>query len=491
MKIRFSARVLLTGILAIGSCTAIATADDKPAAEAPRVNLDKSPRVVAYQLKRLSDPQLLLVERKTDDPKYKPVYEAILTRKGMDKKSREDALAALATIDKSSPVVDLLDAIGKVDAEDKTTPRELASLLMAQKPSDLSAQREKIQSMATDSESDLVKQAAYAALAAGDGSPEKAWELASSKDALKHLLAGIPLIHDPKVRSSFFPLVNPLVAKAKDDDTRQAAIEAISSIPGHEVDAFKELADIITTGTGPIRDAAVRSLRRIPDKYWPQEQIEPLAKAVVKMVQTTPTADRTSAETAQAVQLGNDLADNLDPAQGAVYRKTLRGLVIPVILVRTLREQMLYDTKYFVVQAGKPVKIILENDDFMPHNMVITRPGKFMAVAEAGAPILPKDADDRKAYIPETPDVIASLDLIPADETATTTFTAPTQPGEYNFTCTFPGHAQRMYGVMLVVPDLDAYEAKPQPPMDPIAKQPYESQKNEAGEGMPPMEHQH
>jgi azurin len=273
------------------------------------------------------------------------------------------------------------------------------------------------------------------------------------------------------------------VAKAKDDATRQAAIEAISSIPGHEVDAFKELAGIIPTGTGSIRDAAVRSLRRIPDKYWPQEQIEPLAKAVVKMVETTPAADRTSAETAQAVQLGNDLADNLDPAQGAVYRKTLRGLVIPVILVRTLREQMLYDTKYFVVQAGKPVKIILENDDFMPHNMVITRPGKFMAVAEAGAPILPKDADDRKAYIPETPDVIASLDLIPADETATTTFTAPTQPGEYNFTCTFPGHAQRMYGVMLVVPDLDAYEAKPQPP--------YESQKNEAGEGMPPMEHQH
>ena len=30
------------------------------------------------------------------------------------------------------------------------------------------------------------------------------------------------------------------------------------------------------------------------------------------------------------------------------------------------------------------------------------------------------------------------------------------KPGEYNFVCTFPGHWVRMYGVMLVVPSLDA-----------------------------------
>ena len=36
----------------------------------PRVFLDKSPRIVDYQLKRLDNARLLLVETATNDPKY-------------------------------------------------------------------------------------------------------------------------------------------------------------------------------------------------------------------------------------------------------------------------------------------------------------------------------------------------------------------------------------------------------------------------------------
>jgi hypothetical protein len=46
------------------------------------------------------------------------------------------------------------------------------------------------------------------------------------------------------------------------------------------------------------------------------------------------------------------------------------------------------------------------------------------------------------------------------------------------FVCTFPGHWVRMYGVMLVVPDLDAFEAAPTPPSDPMTRQPYASPRN-------------
>ena len=50
------------------ACCTIIHADDQPAAvEKPHVLLDKSPRVVAYQLKRLSNAQLLLVDRNTSD----------------------------------------------------------------------------------------------------------------------------------------------------------------------------------------------------------------------------------------------------------------------------------------------------------------------------------------------------------------------------------------------------------------------------------------
>jgi hypothetical protein len=36
-----------------------------------------------------------------------------------------------------------------------------------------------------------------------------------------------------------------------------------------------------------------------------------------------------------------------------------------------------------------------------------------------------------------------------------------------------------MYGVMLVVPDLDAWDLNPKPPTDPLSGKPYDSQKNE------------
>src|SRR5579871_4758517 len=105
-------RLALSFILS-SSIAPFAFAQDKQ--EAPQIFLDRSPQIVAYQLKRLSNPQLLAVERKTTDAKYKPVYEAILTRKGIDKKFREEAVKALAELDKSDAVVELLAAIGKTD----------------------------------------------------------------------------------------------------------------------------------------------------------------------------------------------------------------------------------------------------------------------------------------------------------------------------------------------------------------------------------------
>jgi hypothetical protein len=37
-----------------------------------------------------------------------------------------------------------------------------------------------------------------------------------------------------------------------------------------------------------------------------------------------------------------------------------------------------------------------------------------------------------------------------------------------------PGHWLRMYGVMVVVPDLEQWEAAPTMPRDPLTKQPFE-----------------
>src|SRR3954465_13852139 len=108
--------------LATFSTRLAVAADDDAASAAPTLTLDKNPKIVAYQLKRHTNPQLAAIERNADDAKFRPVYEALLSRKGLEKKNAEEAVTALAKIDKSDAVVVLLDGIGKVDAEDKNTP---------------------------------------------------------------------------------------------------------------------------------------------------------------------------------------------------------------------------------------------------------------------------------------------------------------------------------------------------------------------------------
>src|SRR5258706_1678284 len=218
----------IAAALTISNVSPVRAADDAAdATGTPQVFLDKNPRIVAYQLKRLSNAQLIAFERKTDDPKYKPVYEALLARKGIEKKYREEAVEALAKLGNSDAVSVLLEAIGKTEAEDKTTPRELASLLMAQKPATLAAQKEKLESLAKESENATVKQAAYAALATADGKAAGAMKLASENDGMKALPAGVPMITNGKIREGFYAKVKELAEKAPDDATQVAAIEAL------------------------------------------------------------------------------------------------------------------------------------------------------------------------------------------------------------------------------------------------------------------------
>jgi hypothetical protein len=77
-----------------------------------------------------------------------------------------------------------------------------------------------------------------------------------------------------------------------------------------------------------------------------------------------------------------------------------------------------------------------------------------------------------KAFVPVTPLVVAATRLIAEGETDQLAFTAPRTPGEYVFSCTFPGHWVRMYGVMVVVDDLDSWESQRTVPSDPVSGQP-------------------
>jgi azurin len=479
------ATLVMTGFLA--ACPADSVIAAEPAA--PQVFLDKSPKIVAFQLKRLTNPQLLAVERKTDHAKYAPVFDAILVRQGIERKFRQEAAEGLATLNKSDPVVEILAGIGKVEPDDGATQNDLVGLLLTQKPEALRGQKAKIEALANESQSTSLKEAAYAALIVADGKPDGVLQAASGKpESLPLVLASIAMLPDAKLKGAFYPVVKPLVESASDAATRVAAIDALGFIPGHEGESFTTLAGLLQKETGDLRAAAVRSIRRIPIAKWPTDQAAPLAQAIVKLVGETPTDQRATPAVVETIQLGEELAGTLPPEQGKPIRKSLRELGVRTILIRTLKEQMAYDLNYFVVQAGKPVQIVLDNPDAMPHNVVITAPGAVQEVGIAGGTLQPPADASAKAFVPDSPKVLQASHLVQPGQTETLSFEAPKEPGEYGYVCTFPGHWVRMYGVMLVVPDLDAYDQSPTVPTDPLTKKPYASAK-QAGTDAPAHQH--
>ena len=118
------------------------------------------------------------------------------------------------------------------------------------------------------------------------------------------------------------------------------------------------------------------------------------------------------------------------------------------IAIRAVPEKMIYDTERFTVAAGEPVALWFGNPDFMPHNLIIGKPGSAPAIGMA-AEALGADGFG-VGFVPEHEDVLVASRLLNHREAQLLEFTAPTEPGEYDFVCTFPGHWQRMRGVMVV-----------------------------------------
>ncbi len=112
-------------------------------------------------------------------------------------------------------------------------------------------------------------------------------------------------------------------------------------------------------------------------------------------------------------------------------RRDLRALGVQVVRIQTLPEKLSFDLKWFVVEAGKPVQIVLFNPDAMPHNLIVSRPGSLEAVGTAGGAMPMPTDPDAKAFVPDSPAVLFSTKLVKEGETERLGFTAPKEPGEY------------------------------------------------------------
>jgi putative membrane-bound dehydrogenase-like protein len=152
---------------------------------------------------------------------------------------------------------------------------------------------------------------------------------------------------------------------------------------------------------------------------------------------------------------------NADPAKGSLAEEEEEievaqksGIIsdtdqLTTIRIATVVEKMKYDTPNLTVKAGKKIKLIFANPDFMPHNIVLVNPGKADAVAMEAMKL--GATGFSVGFVPKSDDVIWASKLIDHGAEQVIEFNAPSKPGDYPYVCTFPGHHIIMRGNMKVV----------------------------------------
>ncbi len=465
------AKVLLfamTGALfCIGLAPTRVAGQDPPVESAPSKKpriFFTSPRVVAYQLRRLSAGELVLVDRNTSDQKYRPVYEALLSRPGLGPQFRSEALQGLSALNKTDRVAELIAGIGRLDQSDgeqTSVLGELALRLTTASPRDLQPKRDGLEEVASSARRPLTRRAAFAAVVIADGGWDRAWAAAAQRqDGLIDLIGALPMIPAPRLRGAFYGKIEPLLKRAPGKHVRNAAIEGISHIPGHDAETFTILAEAIRSDRG--RRAAILSIRRTDKTAWPAEGIGPLAESLLAYAGSVPASDRASEVFLEAMALGNELADRLPEDRAVSLRKELGSMGVSVFLIKTIPHQMLYDRTKIEVQAGKPVLVIFENHDSMTHNLLITTPGAHQEVGTAAEAMAAQPGALAKGYVPDSKKILWATKLLQPGEKQKLSFNAPQRPGVYPYFCTYPGHWRRMFGAMYVVADLEEYRTDPE-----------------------------
>ncbi|WP_027303021.1 plastocyanin/azurin family copper-binding protein [Rudanella lutea] len=108
-----------------------------------------------------------------------------------------------------------------------------------------------------------------------------------------------------------------------------------------------------------------------------------------------------------------------------------------------------FDTEQVQVKAGSRVKWVFNNNDDMLHNCVITKPGTANAVGNAAMRLNLNGA--KMNYVPTSADVLFHTNILQPETAESIYFVAPSEPGDYTFVCTFPGHHTLMQGTLKVV----------------------------------------
>lgn len=155
-------------------------------------------------------------------------------------------------------------------------------------------------------------------------------------------------------------------------------------------------------------------------------------------------AEETNAVTEPASE---EQTETAEPVVEGVEVSSPKAVTLSLTTTGETMNEMAFEPKRLVVAAGSEVTLVLENKavgEAMIHNAVIIVAGKQAEVIEAGMAAGPDNG-----YVGESEFVIAATTMANPGETVKVQFTAPTDPGTYQYICTYPGHTA-MKGILMV-----------------------------------------
>ncbi len=414
------------------------------------------PASLRYLLRSLTVAELLKMAPTPD------VLENILGRAGVSDTARADALAGLAKARSATKVnllLDVLNSPAEIDA------KSVGRLLVNQPAADLATHRAALMKLAVADAAEG-RTYAWAAVAIGDGRLDTAWT-ESLKSPLSHasLLGGLPFIPDAKLRATAYERVMPILAMPITDiqgpdhivaAIQRDAIRTAVSTKREPEKVFAALNALITRNEQV--PTAAKGLRDLPRTAWTPAVTAPAAQTLIAWAAKTHPSERTSRDYVETIQVADELAGSLPPAEAEPLRAKLTTLRVPVFVVRAVHEQMRFDVPRLVVPAGRAFEIIFENPDVMPHNLVVVNAGSREKVGLA-AMELPAGHTDRqgRAWVTEDRAIIAATKLLEPGQSETLKMTAIRNEGTYEYVCTFPGHWAVMFGQLVVTKDVEAY----------------------------------
>ena len=346
-------------------------------------------------------------------PPAPPVWTEQLIRPDIDRVKRREALRLLAKAQNTSEAAVLLRAVSRA-GEPRTgnAPPGLIRLLLTSKPTDLRLLIPEWLALIRQDTGQRVRAIAMATVITAEQSDKAVWPVAKAgSPGLSDYLKALSLLPAGPLKTSFYGKVK----------------QVAPQVPG--------LAYPLLMAINPTASAKVKTLNEF-----------------IGILSYTPGEGQQSPAFANLVEQAKSLIADVPEPNRPDLRARLDRIGRIEITLRAVEAKMAFDKKSLVVPAGKPVSLLFDNPDLMPHNVVFVKPGSVERVGNAADAMATLPDGFEKNFVPASSDVLFATPLVNPGKSFRLTFTAPAEPGEYPFLCSFPGHWRMMRGVLTVKP---------------------------------------